>query len=199
MRRIFAFLLLAAFAAVPALAQKTVNLTVTDANNGTNVRYFIYHRMAGSNYVIADRKDAGTSKTYAYVLTAPIQTGTHFFASTAYIVEAGQTLESGYSNEVSWVNPPVPPTLAITSVAAVPSRKDAVLTAETSVPSDARLEYRMTGNPWWRMVSVDQDYAKTSHSVTLSGLRPHTPYEFRWTAKTQAGDSATADGSFITK
>lgn len=190
---LFAAMMLAA----PLFAQKTINLQITDTVNG-GARYFVYHRIGTGNYVIADRKDAGTSKTYAYVLPAPIAVGTHYWSVTAYVVEGPNTIESGFSNEVSWVNPPVPPTLTITSVTASTTRKEAILSAEASAGTKAVFSYKMAGG-WWQEILVDSDYSRASHQVVLANLRPHTPYQYQWTLTAEDGQTASAAGTFATK
>ncbi len=166
---------------LPALAQtvtKNVPLTLTDALNPVGTKHYCYHRVTGGTYSTADRQDLGTSLTYTWILTNPAL-GTHFWTCTAYYLDGTAPLESARSNEVSWVNPPQPPTLTIGTVAAVPLFKGGILRASTSVPATTIVTY---GEDALTETAVVDTTAAVDHEVTLNKLKPHRRYLYQWQA-----------------
>ncbi len=185
MKKISIILLLLCLPIIALAQTKTVNLSLTDANNPAGTKHYCYHRLTGGTYGTSDRKDLGTALTYAWVLTAPAL-GSHFWACTAYVVDGTNTLQSDYSNEVTWTNAPVPPVLSITSIAAAPQFKGVILQARTNMPATTYVEYGLNAN---LTLSTQNGEAAPDivHQISIDKLRPHATYYYRWSATASDG------------
>jgi len=172
-----------------AQTTKTITIGISDTRNPAGTPHACYHRVTGGTYGSADRKDAGTAASLAWTLTNPAL-GSHFWACTSYYVDGGATIESAFSNEVTWTNTPVPPTITITSVAAVPFFKGATLLASSSAPATSYVEIGM-GSSLGQAIQVDAAPV-TDHRIVFEKLRPHTLYSYRWTVMGAGGQVATS-------
>lgn len=187
-------LLFALLMATALMAQtKTITFTIGDSLNPPGTQHKVYHRLAGGAFTAADSKDCGTALTCSWAYPS-MALGVHEFAATAYVVSGGTTLESAYSTIVSWTNAPQPPTLTITNIASNSFFKGATLLAQTTAPARTYIDYGM-GTALNARRTVDTT-AQTDHSVTLTFLRPHTTYSYRWTAV--AADGTTVQSEVFT-
>lgn len=174
---------------------KTVTLTLSDNVNPTGTRYYCYHRLSSGSYSAADRRDLGTSKTYSWVMDGAAL-GTHYFACTAYAVDGEGVMESSYSNDFTWLNSPVAPTLS--GLVAAVSRKEATLLASSTIPMTTTLAYGTARKPYRQTVTVSST-AEVNHTVILTKLAAHTLYVYRWTGIDSNGTVATFSGQFTTQ
>jgi hypothetical protein len=171
------------------LAQRTLTLSFTDNLNPVGTSYYCYHRLGGgSSYSTADRRDLGTSHTYAWVLSAPVALGTHYWVCTAYAPDGtNPNIESGYSNEVSWQNVPAAPVLTVTVAKIAPNGKSATFTAFSNESVS------------WLLICNNKTYTGTgvTFTITVNNLSKNRTYAWQINASLN-GSITTKTGKFST-
>jgi hypothetical protein len=196
MKKLMCFLAFVLIFSSGLYAQKNVTINIVDNINPSGTKYFVYHKMLGGTYASTDRKDCGLNKLCTYTIAAPVALGTHIFAATAYAADGATIIESPFSNDFTWHNAPVAPT--ITGTVASITRSEATLMAQSSLPSRTTLRYTEQYPPrkgYTRTVSTSY---VTDHSVRLTGLRRDMLYGYVWTATNSEGQVATFAGNFRT-
>lgn len=113
---IFAFASFLTFSVSGALwALPTKSLTFQwQASPDTVQGYKLYFSNTSGQYTQANSIDVGNVTTYTWQVSTP---GTYFIVTTAYTSSNGVTLESQYSNEITFTIPRPPIMLSISNVA----------------------------------------------------------------------------------
>ena len=83
----------------------------------------------------------------------------------------------------------------ITNVVVTPSDDSAVVTWDTDVPADSRVDYGLDATYG---SFIEAAAAVTSHQLTLPGLDADTTYHFQITSASAGGPSQTSDATFTT-
>lgn len=193
MKRCLISVILFVLLCTAAFAQTSVTLA-WDANTETNLGgYKVYWGTASRVY----GAPVTLGKVTTYKLTG-LPCGVSLYFAVTAIDNGTPPMESGYSNEptVRLLCAPTGLKITATSVAAV-QRKEATLVASTNLPATTTLAYSIGGA--WYAVRVDEA-AALEHRITLTNLRPHTQYRYRWSAITEDGATdATEIQSFMTR
>lgn len=138
--------------------------------------------------------DTGEPYEATYPVTS-LSSGSHS-ASAVITVSNGQTATSAsVTFSVGKGGSSASDTIILSGLAVSPDSTTAQISWQTNIPSTGTVEYGQTSS----LGSSASAASGTSHSVTIAGLKPGTPYFYRITAKASSGTTNTSLNSFMTK
>jgi phosphodiesterase/alkaline phosphatase D-like protein len=142
-------------------------------------------------YFIVMRRDGSTRHSGQFTLPATAQaTSTGTFASIPVVMTGGTTATGATATGASTGN------VQITSGPTVQSVSDtqAIVTWTTNVASSSTVRY---GQSWLALNQTAQAPWGTTHTVTISGLKPNTRYFFRAESAQAENTGQQARSQFI--